>query len=621
MKNLRPSVHGLRLITGLLLLLAPALLFARVTLLHSGPRTFTNPARVTAAPGASASPTESAVTSAALADTFAITKSVVAGGGGSSTGGGFTLTGTIGQSVAGLSSAGNFSLNSGFVGSKISTTTTITAHTPASSSCTQTVTVFYSVVANLQGAGTLTGDVNVSDGFNSCTGTVAAGQCSLTLSTLGNRTLTANYVGDSNYANSTSTAVTHTVSDTQAPTIICPANQVGVVSNGTLAVSWPTPSATDNCATPTVVCNPTSGSAFPLGTTTVTCTASDAASPANTAQCSFTVTVRAPRAAVTNLKTQVQALVPATLSQTQANSLIGYLEMASTYLEQGNNSAACAQLGNFVAQCNQLTPPLNTAQRDSLISYANKIRNAIGTCGSFPTAKRVGVFAAQRGEFYLKRQLMTGLPDQVERYGAPGDLPVAGDWDGKGVDTVGIFRQGVFHLRPARLAEADGNPTGEEITVEFGQPGDLPVVGDWDGDGITTIGVFRAGQFLLRNSNKPGPPDLVINFGEAGDLPLAGDWDGDGQVTIGVYNPTKGLFRMSNTFKDVLADIEVQWGGPGYLPIVGDWDGDGITTLGLYSARGEFLLRNSNVAGPPELVLTLGLWGGLPVAGAWSGKP
>ena len=54
------------------------------------------------------------------------------------------------------------------------------------------------------------------------------------------------------------------------------------------------------------------------------------------------------------------------------------------------------------------------------------------------------------------------------------------------------------------------------------------------------------------------------------------------------------------------------------------WDGDGITTLGLYSARGEFLLRNSNVAGPPQVVLTLGVWGSpvyLPLAGAWGGKP
>jgi len=39
----------------------------------------------------------------------------------------------------------------------------------------------------------------------------------------------------------------------------------------------------------TVVCNPPSGSCFPLGVTTVTCTATDASG--NTATCSFTITV------------------------------------------------------------------------------------------------------------------------------------------------------------------------------------------------------------------------------------------------------------------------------------------------------------------------------------------
>src|SRR5262249_49423656 len=55
-------------------------------------------------------------------------------------------------------------------------------------------------------------------------------------------------------------------------------------------VTFPTPTATDNCtANPAVVCNPPSGSTFPAGTTTVTCTATDAAN--NMSQCTFTVTV------------------------------------------------------------------------------------------------------------------------------------------------------------------------------------------------------------------------------------------------------------------------------------------------------------------------------------------
>ena len=84
---------------------------------------------------------------------------------------------------------------------------------------------------------------------------------------------------------------TVTVSDHIAPVITCPASITVIAANPgdpSVVVTYPAPLATDNCPSPTVVCTPPSGSAFPLGTTTVTCTAKDAAN--NTSVCSFTVT-------------------------------------------------------------------------------------------------------------------------------------------------------------------------------------------------------------------------------------------------------------------------------------------------------------------------------------------
>ena len=34
---------------------------------------------------------------------------------------------------------------------------------------------------------------------------------------------------------------------------------------------------------------------------------------------------------------------------------------------------------------------------------------------------------------------------------------------------------------------------GKYFSFAFGEPGDLPVVGDWNGHGIETVGVYRAG--------------------------------------------------------------------------------------------------------------------------------
>jgi hypothetical protein len=78
--------------------------------------------------------------------------------------------------------------------------------------------------------------------------------------------------------------------DATPPLITCPTNVTAKTPNPgsmTVVVTYPAPMAEDNCSIQSVVCAPPSGSAFPLGSTTVTCTATDPSG--NTATCSFTV--------------------------------------------------------------------------------------------------------------------------------------------------------------------------------------------------------------------------------------------------------------------------------------------------------------------------------------------
>ncbi len=76
------------------------------------------------------------------------------------------------------------------------------------------------------------------------------------------------------------------------PTIVCPPDQTAIAASSAGAVvNYPAPTAADDRGTPTVVCNPPSGSTFPIGTTAVTCVATDSAG--QTATCSFAVIVRA----------------------------------------------------------------------------------------------------------------------------------------------------------------------------------------------------------------------------------------------------------------------------------------------------------------------------------------
>jgi len=94
-----------------------------------------------------------------------------------------------------------------------------------------------------------------------------------------------------NANNFSSTCTTHvTYVDSTPPAITCPANITVTARPGkTSAIVSYAVTATDNCSPVTVTCTPPSGSSFPIGTTHVSCSATDASN--NSASCSFTVTV------------------------------------------------------------------------------------------------------------------------------------------------------------------------------------------------------------------------------------------------------------------------------------------------------------------------------------------
>jgi uncharacterized repeat protein (TIGR01451 family) len=123
--------------------------------------------------------------------------------------------------------------------------------------------------------------------------TVTQSPAAGTLVGLGSHTVTVTATDDA--GNQSSDTVVFTVNDTTAPVISCPSNiEVFLPANTSatsMAVNYPAATATDNCsASPTVSYSHASGSVFPVGTTTVAVTATDAAG--NESECSFTVTVR-----------------------------------------------------------------------------------------------------------------------------------------------------------------------------------------------------------------------------------------------------------------------------------------------------------------------------------------
>lgn len=216
------------------------------------------------------------------------------------------------------------------------------------------------------------------------------------------------------------------------------------------------------------------------------------------------------------------------------------------------------------------------------------------------------------------------------RLGTEMDRPVVGDWDGDGKDDVGIFgRQ--WHRDPERIkydpglpdpanqrrremdrgmraAETDqdaGDPRrwlrrgsdgplradAVDHVFQYGEQVDTPLAGDWNGDGIDQIAVFRSGEWLLDNNGDgrwTTGQDQKLNFGEPGDTPVVGDFNGDGIDEVGVIRGDTWIIDTDGDRRITSNDLRIALPptGRNSQPVVGDFDGDGKDEPGYYDEAG-----------------------------------
>jgi hypothetical protein len=203
------------------------------------------------------------------------------------------------------------------------------------------------------------------------------------------------------------------------------------------------------------------------------------------------------------------------------------------------------------------------------------------TVTSSTTASRIGVF--RNGAWFLDYSgngwwdgPVTDL--KYPAFGTAGDVPVAGNWSGDGISEIGVFRNGAWYLDYNGNGWWDGPVTDLKYPA-FGTAGDVPVAGNWSGDGISEIGVFRNGAWYLDyNGNGwwDGPvTDLKYPaFGSTGDAPVAGDWNNDGISEIGVFrNGAWYLDYNGNGWWDgPVTDLKyTAFGTSGDKPVTGIW--------------------------------------------------
>jgi FG-GAP-like repeat len=186
-----------------------------------------------------------------------------------------------------------------------------------------------------------------------------------------------------------------------------------------------------------------------------------------------------------------------------------------------------------------------------------------------------------------------------------GSVPLV-DFDGDGITDIGVYRDGTWFIRRS-------SDEALTTTVLGGAPQDIPVPGDYDGDGKTDIALYRDGTWFIRRSSDNQEP-VIIWGGAPQDIPLPGDYDGDGKTDIALYRDGTWFIRRSSDNQEPV----IIWGGAAQdIPVPGDYDGDGKTDIALYRDGTWFIRRSSDNQEPVVI------WGGapqdIPVPGDYDG--
>jgi SAM-dependent methyltransferase len=159
----------------------------------------------------------------------------------------------------------------------------------------------------------------------------------------------------------------------------------------------------------------------------------------------------------------------------------------------------------------------------------------------------LGLYNAQTGRFLLFNRNAADAVWREINPGVPwvGCLPVAGKWNGSAADALGLFNP---KSRVWQLNQTAEGSCGVPFVFGPAQGDLVPLAGKWSDAVVESVALYSAdsANFYFKHAAESGDADLIVNFGAPGNLPVVGDWDGDGVDTVGICNVLDGCFYLRN---------------------------------------------------------------------------